>query len=215
MRKRFVYRLEEIEVSDLILESFTLEKFDDLDINSLLLQTGYLTLKTITDRETFILNYPNYEVKRAFGQFLLSEYTHTPVSVPYGPNILKALSNGDIAEVVQIIDSLVQSVPDQNYVKNEEKFFHAIIHLIFTMIGADVRSEVHTPIGRMDTVIITADRIFLFEFKLNESAQAALQTIKDRRYAESLRHRNKPVTAVGISFSAATKGVSEWIAEDI
>ena len=78
------------------------------------------------------------------------------------------------------------------------------------MIGSDPRSEMHTPIGRMDTVVITTDRIFLFEFKINESAQDAIQCIKDRNYAASLRHRNKPITAVGVSFSAKTKGIVEW-----
>ena len=92
MRKRFEYRLEETEVSNLILESFTLEKFDELDLNSLLLQTGYLTIKQITQEGTFILNYPNEEVKRAFSQLLLSEYTNTPVTAPYGANISRALN---------------------------------------------------------------------------------------------------------------------------
>ena len=215
MRKRFEYKLEQTEVSDLILESFTLEKFDELDLNSLLLQTGYLTIKEITDVGTFILNYPNEEVKRAFGQFLLSEYTHTPVTAPYAANILRALNQNDIGRMIQIIDSLIQAVPDQNYIKDEEKFFHAIIHLIFTMVGTDVRSEVHTPIGRIDTIVLTTDRIFLFEFKLNESAEAAIQAIKDRNYAESLRHRDLPITAVGVSFSVKTKGVSEWKTEEL
>jgi hypothetical protein len=215
LRKRFDYKLEETEVSNLILESFRLEKFDELDVTSLLLQTGYLTIKEKTDKGTFILNYPNKEVKQAFGQFLLSEYTHTPVTVPYGPNVLRALENNNLAEVIKIINDLVQAVPDQNYIKDEEKFFHAIIHLIFTMIGSDPRSEMHTPVGRMDTVVITPDRIFLFEFKLNETAKEAIQCIKDRNYAASLRHRNKPITGVGVVFSTKTKGVSDWDREDL
>ena len=215
MRRRFEYKLEETEVSDLILESFTLEKFDDLDLNSLLLQTGYLTIKEITPEGKFILNYPNQEVRRAFGQFLLSEYTDTQVSVPYGADILEALRKNNIARVVQVIHSLIQAVPDQNYIKNEEKFFHAIIHLIFTMIGSDVRSEVHTPIGRIDTVIMTTTGIYLFEFKIDESAEAAIQYIKDKHYTEHLKHFNKPITAIGISFSPKTKGVSEWKMEEL
>ena len=215
MRSRFEYKLEQTEVSDLILESFTLEKLDHLDLNSLLLQTGYLTIKEITDVGTFILNYPNEEVKRAFGQFLLSEYTYTPVTAPYAANILRALNQNDLGRMIQVIDSLIQAVPDQNYIKDEEKFFHAIIHLIFTMVGTDVRSEVHTPIGRIDTIVLTPNRIFLFEFKLNESAEAAIQAIKDRNYAESLRHRDLPITAVGVSFSVKTKGVSEWKTEEL
>ena len=215
LKKRFHYALEEKEVSNLILESFRLEKFDELDADSLLLQTGYLTIKEKTDRETFILNYPNKEVRKSFGQFLLSAFTHTPVTVPHGANILRALDTDNLAEVIKILNNLIQSVPDQNYINDEEKFFHAIIHLIFTMIGSDPRTEMHTPIGRMDTVIITKNRIYLFEFKMNETAQAAIQCIKDRHYADSLRHRNLPITGVGVVFSTKTKGVAEWDREEL
>ena len=215
MRKRFEYKLEETEVSNLILESFILEKFDDLDVNSLLLQTGYLTIKEITPYGNFILNYPNREVKHAFGQFLLSQYTNTPVTAPYSGNIMEALHKNNVARVVEVINTLIQAVPYQNYVKNEEKFFHAIIHLIFTMVGTDIRSEVHTPIGRIDSLVVMPNRIFLFEFKINETAEAALQSIKDRHYVESLRHLNKPITGVGITFSPKTKGVADWKEEEL
>jgi Predicted AAA-ATPase/PD-(D/E)XK nuclease superfamily len=215
MRKRFVYKLEETEVSDLILESFRLEELEALDINSLLLQTGYLTIKEVTPSGKFILNYPNREVKQAFGQFLLSEYTHTLVTVPYGANILDALNKDNLAEVIKIINNLIKSVPDQNYIKDQEKFFHAIIHLIFTMVGSDPRSEMHTSIGRIDTVIITSSRIFLFEFKMNETPKDAIKCIKDRKYADSLRHLNKPITGVGVVFSVEQKGVAEWDKEEL
>jgi hypothetical protein len=215
LRKRFRYTLEETEVSNTILDSFRLEEFDVLDVNSILLQTGYLTIKEKTPYNTFILNYPNEEVKQAFAQFLLSEFTHTQVTVPYSANVLRALDNNNLAEVIKIINNLVQSVPDQNYIKEEEKFFHAIIHLIFTMVGSDPRTEMHTPIGRMDTVVITKERIFLFEFKVNETAKEAIQCIKDRNYAASLRLRNLPITGVGVSFSAKTKGVTDWAKEEL
>jgi PD-(D/E)XK nuclease superfamily len=156
------------------------------------------------------LNYPNKEVQQSFGQFLLSEYTQTPASAPYAADILEALDLNDLQKVITIFSNLIQAVPDQNYIKNEEKFFHAIIHLIFTMIGSDPRSEMHTPTGRMDMVIMTTERIFLFEFKLNETAEAAIQCIKDRNYAASLRLYNKPITGVGVAFSTKTKGVADW-----
>jgi hypothetical protein len=181
----------------------------------LLLQTGYLTIKEKTPFNTFILNYPNKEVKKAFGQFLLSEYTQTPESAPFSGQILRALDQNDLVTVMGIIHNLIQAVPDQNYVKDEEKFFHAIVHLIFTMVGSDPRTEMHTPIGRMDTVIITTQRIFLFEFKMNETAAEAIQCIKDRNYAASLRLRNLPITAVGVAFSTQLKGVADWDREEL
>lgn len=210
MRARFEYRLEQTEVSDLILESLTLDKFDQTDVTSLLLQTGYLTIIEMTDDNTFILDYPNEEVKQAFGQLLLSRYTETPKMATYGVDILRALRKDDIGSAIKVIDGLIQAVPDQNYIKNEEKFFHAIVHLIFTMIRSDVRSEVHTPIGRIDTVVVTTSRIFLFEFKVNETAEDAIKCIEDRRYAESLRHKNLPITGIGVSFSPKIKGIQDW-----
>jgi hypothetical protein len=208
LSKRFEYHLEEKEVSDLILENFVLEHQDKLDIDSLLLQTGYLTIKQVKPHQKWVLNYPNQEVKQAFGQFLLAEFTETRVSIPYGGDILEALDNNNVKKVIDILNKLIQAIPDQNYIHNEEKFFHAVFHLIFTMIGTDVRYEFHTPIGRADTVVITQERIFIFEFKVNESADAALQQIIDKRYAEALRYRNLPIVGIGVSFQTNFKGIS-------
>ena len=210
LRHRFWYQLERVEVSDLILDVFILEEIGHLNITSLLLQTGYLTIKEINPHGKFVLNYPNEEVKRSFGQFLLREYTPTSLEVPYAANILEALENNNIARVMAILHDLIQAVPDQNYVKDEEKFIHAIVHLIFTMVGTDVHSEVHTPAGRIDTLVITEERIFLFEFKTSGTPEEAIQCIHDRNYAAHLRHRNKPITGIGVVFSRAKKGVESW-----
>jgi hypothetical protein len=215
LRKRFEYKLEEIEVSSLVLETFTLTKFDELDLPSLLLQTGYLTIKKKTARGNYILNYPNQEVKQAFGQLLLSEFTSTRASSPHGVDILDALDENNVDKVMSIVHNLIQAVPDHNYIKDQEKFQHAIVHLIFTMIGTDVRSEVHTAAGRMDTVVVTKDRIFIFEFKLNESVEIALQQIHDKNYAGSLRYLNLPITAIGVSLSTERKGVVGWKAIEV
>jgi hypothetical protein len=209
LSKRFEYQLQEKEVSNFILENFVLEQQDDLDIDSLLLQTGYLTIKTVTKDHTFILNYPNQEVQQAFSRFLLSEYTKTKTTSLHHLEILRALDANDVPKVIQVLNHLIQAIPDQNYIQNEEKFFHAIIHLIFTMVGSDVRYEFHTPIGRADTVVITAERIFIFEFKINESADAALQQIIEKRYAEALRHRGLPIIGIGVSFQTDVKGISK------
>jgi hypothetical protein len=207
--------LEEIEVDNTILDTFLLQTLDKLDISSLLLQTGYLTIKEVTPYDTFILDYPNQEVRQAFGQFLLGEYTDTPNTMPHSANILRGLDQNNVQKVMEVINNLIKSVPDQNYVKGQEKFFHAIIHLIFTMVGSDPRSELHTNIGRIDTVIIREHRIFLFEFKMNGTPQDAIQCIRDRKYPDSLRVFNKPITGIGVVFSVEKKGIDSWAAEEL
>jgi hypothetical protein len=212
LRQRFDYELEELRVSDLILDTFNLEKYEDLDAISLLLQTGYLTIKKITDAGDFILSYPNYEVKRSFNQYLLSTYTRTPIASTHANDITAALDKDDVAKAITIISNLIKAIPDQNYISNEEKFLHAIVHLIFTIINADPRSEVHIGGGRIDTAVLRPHCVFLFEFKIEQSAQAALQYIKDKNYADGLQHYNRPVLGVGVSFSKdkTKKGVADW-----
>ena len=89
--KRFEYRLEEKEVSETIMSNFVLEQQENLDVDSLLLQTGYLTIKEIVqespmDERILILKHPNQEVKQAFNRYLLSEYTHTRTTELHSAN---------------------------------------------------------------------------------------------------------------------------------
>jgi hypothetical protein len=51
--------------------------------------------------------------------------------------------------------------------------------------------------------------VFLFEFKVEQSADAALQYLKDKRYAEALRHRQLPIVGVGVSFLKTIKGIAD------
>ncbi|MEO0044340.1 MAG: hypothetical protein RL329_3788 [Bacteroidota bacterium] len=215
LSKRFEYQLEEKEVSNFILETFVLEQQDQLDLDSLLLQTGYLTIKKVTEEGTFILKHPNQEVKQAFNRFLLGAYTHTRVTELHHLEISRALVRNDVGRVIEKLNHLIQSIPDQNYVKHEEKFFHSIIHLIFTMVGTDVHSELHSPIGRMDTVVITKTHVFLFEFKVGQSAESALQYIKDKRYADCLRYRELPIIGIGVSFLTTIKGIADYKVETL
>jgi hypothetical protein len=195
LRERFEYQLEELQVGELILDSFNLEKYEDLDVISLLLQTGYLTIKKITPEGSFILNYPNLEVKQAFSQYLLGSFTHTSPGLTHASQIVQALDKDDVGKAITIISNLIKAIPDKNYVGNREKFFHAVIHLIFTIINADPRSEIHIGEGRLDMAVLRAHRIFLFEFKI--------------------RHFNKPILGVGVSFSKEEQGVADWDKEEL
>jgi hypothetical protein len=214
LSKRFEYQLEEKEVNGSILNNFVLEQQDELDLDSLLLQTGYLTIKQILQDDpalgrTFILKHPNQEVKQGFNRFLLGEYTHTKTTELHHLQIVRALVQNNVPRVIEKLNHLIQAIPDQNYIKHEEKFFHSIIHLIFTMIGTDVHAELHSPMGRMDTVVITKTHIFIFEFKVGQTAEAALQYIKDKRYADRLRYRELPIVGIGVSFLTTIKGIAD------
>ena len=81
------------------------------------------------------------------------------------------------------------------------------------MLGLRVEAEVETNQGRIDAVIELKTAIFIFEFKLDGSADEALRQIKTRSYYQKYRLKGKPITLVGVNFDSQTRGVSEWRSE--
>jgi hypothetical protein len=67
-----------------------------------------------------------------------------------------------------------------------------------------IDAEKRTNRGRIDTVIELANDIYIFEFKLDASEQAALQQIKDNGYADLYRGRGKTIHLVGVNFASHT-----------
>jgi hypothetical protein len=82
-------------------------------------------------------------------------------------------------------------------------------------LGIYVQSEVYTSDGRMDSVVTTATHIFILEFKINQSAQVALDQIKRKDYAAKFALENKEVIGIGINFSNVIKGVDDFAWEII
>jgi hypothetical protein len=81
-------------------------------------------------------------------------------------------------------------------------------------MGVYIQSEVHTKRGRADAVVVLDEGVFIFEFKLDRTAEEALAQIKTRGYAESHRTGNKPVYLIGLNFSSKTKAVEAVLWEE-
>ena len=56
-----------------------------------------------------------------------------------------------------------------------------------------------------DLVLETADSIIIFEFKLNSSAQKALDQIAEKKYYEKYINKNKTIILLGVNFSFKNK----------
>lgn len=68
------FQIENIETSLNFLNQYSL---DNLELTSLLFQTGYLTIKEKSEDGDLILSYPNQEVKEAMYTFLMDDMGHT------------------------------------------------------------------------------------------------------------------------------------------
>jgi hypothetical protein len=80
--------------------------------------------------------------------------------------------------------------------------------MICYILGADIASEVSVSTGRVDMIIHTHSTVYIFEFKLNQSAEIALSQIKERRYYEKYLTSNKNILLVGLNFEYETKHIT-------
>ena len=90
------------------------------------------------------------------------------------------------------------------------------MHLLFSLLNVYIFSEVHTQNGRADAIIIHDKQIYCLEFKLDQSADIALEQIKSRGYTERFQDKGFPIHHVGINFSSENKkwmelGLSEVV----
>ena len=216
-RQITAYELERVSGSEALLESADVSAIDPV---SLLFQTGYLTIKKIDSsqptRPKYFLSYPNEEVKNSFLKNLLASYADKPVFLTentYTDKMRDALEAGDLESFFRVLSSLFASIPYQ-IAGTQESYFHTVVHVVLTLTGHVVHSEIPTNQGRMDAVLDTGERVYVFEFKLREGAEAALAQIRERGYSERFRAAGKPLTLVGVTFDAEAKNIREWKAEE-
>ena len=52
--------------------------------------------------------------------------------------------------------------------------------------------------------------IYIFEFKLDKAAQAAVDQLIDKDYAQKYGLRGKAITQIGVNFDSTLGQVTEW-----
>lgn len=80
--------------------------------------------------------------------------------------------------------------------------------------GLCVRTEEYTSAGRIDALVETEDTIYLFEFKLNGTAEDALKQIDEKGYAIPYQSGTKRIVKVGVNFDKELRTIERWLIED-
>ena len=86
-----------------------------------------------------------------------------------------------------------------------------IFHVVFTLLGQFIRSEVRSSRGRADAVVHTPTAIYVFEFKLDGTADAALKQIDEKGYLIPYTLDGRKLVKVGVNFSKETRNIDEYI----
>ena len=224
------------ELEDLVVNEEFFHKFSlkHLDIRGLLFQTGYLTIKRIQRRiygSRYYLDYPNLEVKRAMTHNLVEAFTFQKTSV-ISIALVKMEQGFEEGNVEAFIEQLKIIIADIAYhlqppssrgrlPKNKkttlfevwEGYFHTIVYLVTSYMKMYVQSEVTKHKGRLDLIAQTEDFIYLMEFKLDGTAENAIEQIKNREYAAAYKNFNKKIFLVGVNFSKEERNVESWECE--
>jgi predicted type IV restriction endonuclease len=74
-----------------------------------------------------------------------------------------------------------------------------------------IRSEVQSAKGRADAVVWTPERIFVFEFKLNGTAEQALAQIDAKGYCIPYQADGRIVVKVGVEFNKEDRNLGRWL----
>ena len=77
-------------------------------------------------------------------------------------------------------------------------------------MGLYVEVERTTSDGRMDMVVKTPNYVYILEFKLDQSADIALQQIEDKQYAKPFEGDGRTIYKIGVNFSSETRRMTEW-----
>jgi Predicted AAA-ATPase/PD-(D/E)XK nuclease superfamily len=189
--------------------------FDSIDIVTLMFQAGYLTLKSLDVDGFATLDYPNQEVRESMYYYILDEMGEgRNRNLPPVRNLAKAFEANDLRKAENIIKHAFADLPYDIYRKRNteqtEGFYHGIMHVLFNYLGIYMQSEVHSTDGRADAVVFTNERIFIFEFKFNASADAALTQLKEKNYAAKYENSGKEIVLIGANFTKRTRRLDSF-----
>ena len=181
-------------------------------------QSGYLTIKDYKPtRGTFLLDFPNKEVKKGFVSLVAAGYWKPEKESVEGwiQDLLDAMEAGEPDTVRDLFTSFLASIPytarRKENQKERESYFNYTFYLIFRMVSVYATYiEKEQSQGRSDCIVETPQYVYIFEFKLDGRADEALEQIEDKGYAKPYAGDPRKLFKIGASFSSQTGTIEEW-----
>ena len=180
-------------------------------------QSGYLTIKEFDIRRNmFLLDYPNNEVKDGFLSLVAAKYFNTRESVDsWTRDAAFQLEDGKLDDFRTGLTSFLASIPytmrRKENERERERYFHYTFYLIMRLISVyTVYTEKVQSHGRVDCIVETPDYVYIFEFKLDGTAEEALSQIEEKGYAREYESDSRKLYKIGAVFSSETGTIEDW-----
>ena len=193
---------------------FSAYELDQLDVTGLLWQTGYLTIKEVRQGRRglqYRLDFPDMEVMDTFSMRLLEYYGK--VEKGGGGTLVDSFADAIVADDLEQFMTLFQSfLANISYDMHlpYEKYYQTIFFVVFKLLGASIDAESKTNEGRIDAYVRTKKKVYLFEFKLDKSAEKAISQIIHHHYYEKFQNCGLPIVMVGVNFDSSKGRIADW-----
>ena len=182
---------------------------------AVLYQSGYLTIKGYDARfKTYVLDYPNDEVKEGFVNFLVPYYTYSKSAnnATIIGSFVKSLERGDVERFMELLQSFMADIPYE-LVRNLEVHYQNAIYIITKLMGLYVQAEYRTSRGRIDLLVGTDKYVYIIELKLDGSAEEALAQINEKGYALPFAVDGREIVKIGANITSETRNLERWVVE--
>ena len=194
---------------------------DDFDVSPemmtsalpLLYQSGYLTIKKYNPiLHRYTLEYPNREVKIGMLKSLAPNYL-SPITLDNNSlvgDFLEKLYEADVEGAMVRLRAYLASISNRLSNKSERDF-QTVFYLIFNLMGAHMRVEEDSAIGRADAVVYMPDAVFVFELKYDGSAEEAIRQIDEKGYLIPYSADGKRLFKIGVNYDSNQRTIADWI----
>ena len=190
----------------------------ELPAKSLMYQSGYLTIKGLSKTEVdgignpkLILGAPNHEVRGAIRDGWFNSIVKVPATEfdALVDVAKRQIAEGDVRNLIgESLYRIYAKIPPEWKIRSEADVKRHF-RLFMEMLGAKVAAEEGSAFGYADAIIETKKFVWVFEFKFNKSANAAVRQIREKGYADQYKGDKRPVTLVGINFRTAKRNIDE------
>ncbi|MCI6861680.1 MAG: ATP-binding protein, partial [Prevotella sp.] len=221
--RRHYYDLEEMATSEVtsdVINSIDAESTNPIPV---IYQSGYLTIKGY-DKEfqMYRLGFPNQEVEEGFIKYIAPFYldNREERSVFDIRSFTSDVREGKPEQFLSRLKSLFASAPYDSVKGDKENHFQNMMWVVFKMMGFYSHTEYHTSDGRIDLLVETPQYRYIMEFKLDGTAEEALQQIKDKNYQLQFfgdflatKKDQGKTYIIGVNFSKETRTIDRWVVE--
>lgn len=212
MLRKFKVQPSQIGKCDALASAFDTPTENIKEILPLMYQSGYLTIKDYNRfTNLYSLDIPNKEVRIGLMQSLFPNYVQQ--TTDHGCTVIAEmydkLLKEDVNGVLTLLQQFLLTVPQCDNT-HYEGHYQQMLYIIFSLFGMYVDVEVRTSTGRVDMVMRTATKLYLFELKTNRSAEAAIKQIDLKDYPSRFTLDHLPIVRVGINFDCDKHTITEW-----